>query len=209
MEKENYWSHFAADFEKRNIYVIGKPDLKIVKAKVADQHALGRVLELGCGNGTYSELIAPNADHVLATDFSDEMVCVAQKKLKTISNVRVEKQNCLKTSYEDNSFDTVIMVNLLHIISDPRCALEEAGRVLKPGGKIIILSFTTAGMSLWHKMAMIYRYLRTYGKPPEEGRHLDTKSVRDLLLRSGFAVEETTIIGERCKAIWARGVFSF
>jgi ubiquinone/menaquinone biosynthesis C-methylase UbiE len=207
MEKETYWSHFAADFEKRNIYVIGKPDLGLAKAKVAGQHDLGRVLELGCGNGTYSELIAPRADCVLATDFSDEMVCVAKKKLKNFCNVRVEKRNCLETGYEDNSFDTVLMVNLLHIIPDPRSALEEAGRVLKTGGKIMVLSFTTAGMTLLNKLTMVFRYLRAYGKPPENNRHIDPKSMRDLLLRAGFVVEETTLIGQRCKAVWATGVY--
>ena len=206
MKKEIYWSRFATDFEKRNAYVIGEADFNLVKARVAEQKKLGRVLELGCGNGTYSELIAPQASRVLATDYSDEMVAVAKEKLKPFSNVRVEKRNCFKTGYGDNAFDTVMMINLLHIIPNPLAALEEAARVLKPGGKIMVLSFTTAGMALRHKLSMVYRYLKTYGKPPVDGRHIDTKSMRDLLLRTGFTVEETVLIGRRSKAVWARGV---
>ena len=203
MVKETYWSRFASDFEQRNVYVIGSKDMDLVKQQVADLKNLGKVLELGCGNGTYSSLMVMAAEHVWATDFSDEMVAVAQRQLGKIKNVTVEKQNCFETAYGNNQFDTVVMVNLLHIIPTPGQALEEAKRVLKPGGRMIVLSFTTNGMGMGNKLCMIYRYLRTYGKPPATGQTLSLKSVRDLLVRAGFAVDQASLIGNRSKAVWA------
>ena len=205
MEKEIYWSRFAADFEERNTYVVGSGDMDRVNQAVASQENLGNVLEFGCGNGTYSKLMAPQADHIRATDFSDEMVAETRKRLKNLENVTVEKQNCFETTYEENQFDTVVMINLLHIIPTPRLALKEAKRVLKPGGRMIILSFTTKGMGFWDKLFMFYRYLKTYGKPPESAEHLSPKSVRDLLLRTGFAVDQVSLLGTRSKAVWALG----
>lgn len=203
MEKETYWSRFASDFEERNTYVVGSGDMDLVRQMVADQENLGDVLELGCGNGTYSRVMAAQADSVWATDFSDEMVAVARRRLRKTANITVEKQNCFRTDYEENRFDTVVMINLLHIIPDPGQALKEAIRVLKPGGRMIVLSFTTDGMSLWNKLCMFYRYLKTYGKPPETAQHLSLKSARDLLLRTGFSLDRINLIGSRSKAIWA------
>ena len=207
MHKETYWSRYAADYEKRTAYVVGKQDLDLTRDRVAAQEDLGRVLELGCGSGTYSRLLAARADHVLATDFSDAMVSQAKKNLARYTNVTVEKQNCLQIGYKENSFDTVFIANLLHVIPDSHSALLEAGRVLKPGGKAMVLSYTTKGMGSGQKLAMIFRYLTTYGKPPQGSSRLGPGSIRDMLMRTGFTVEQSVLIGARCKAVWAIGVY--
>lgn len=116
IQKEIYWSRFADDFEERNNYVIGKADLDAMLAKLSKLKELKNVLELGCGNGTYSRIIAKNADQLLATDFSDEMANASEVRLKSISNITVEKANCFNLPYADNSFDTIFMANLLHIV---------------------------------------------------------------------------------------------
>ena len=202
MEKEVYWSRFARDFEARNIYVVGSRDFAAVKEQVASEKDLGRVLELGCGNGTYSEILAREADHVTATDFSDEMLEIATARAEG-SGITVEKQNCLDLSYQKPCFDTVVMINLLHIIPTPELALKEARRVLNENGRIVVLSFTTDGMAFWAKLTMFYRYLKTYGKPPETSRHLTMSSTRSLLSGAGFSVEQACLVGERSKAVWA------
>ena len=136
MEKETYWSEFADDLEEQTNYVVGENDIEVTKTFLAQQQTLGKTLELGCGNGTYSKILIREAEYLTATDFSDEMVAVSKKRLKGIGNISVEKANCFSLSYPDSSFDTVFMANLLHVIPEPEKAVAEGKRVLKKNGKL-------------------------------------------------------------------------
>ena len=201
-QKEIYWSRFANDFEERNNYVIGKSDMDIILNEVSTQKALGKTLELACGNGTYSRILCKNAEALTATDFSDEMVKVATSRLKNFENVRVEKADAFDLKYPQNSFNTVFLANLLHIIPCPENVIEQVKKVLKPGGKIIVLDFGSEGMSIFNKIGMIHRYLKTYGKPPKNGTFLTTRSVANLLKIKGFSIEKTMLAGKKVKAAY-------
>lgn len=202
MEKETYWSKFANDFEERTNYVVGKNDMELIETFLSKQKALGRTLEVGCGNGTYSRILIHEAENLTATDFSDEMVAVAKERLKGVENVSVEKANCFNLSYPDSSFNTVFMANLLHIIRKPEKAVAEGKRVLKKNGKLIVISFTTEGMTFFNKLGMIYRYLKTYGKPSPTAQTLTVQKTRDMVENCGFEIEEAKLIGNKSKAIF-------
>jgi ubiquinone/menaquinone biosynthesis C-methylase UbiE len=202
MEKETYWSKFANDFEERTNYVVGKNDMELIETFLSKQKALGRTLEVGCGNGTYSKILILDAENLTATDFSDEMVAVAKERLKGVENVSVEKANCFNLSYPDSSFNTVFMANLLHIIREPEKAVAEGKRVLKKNGRLIVISFTTEGMTFFNRLGMIYRYLKTYGKPSPTAQRLTVQKTRDMLKNCGFEIEEAKLIGNKSKAIF-------
>lgn len=202
MEKETYWSRFADDFEERNNYVAGKQNIEAVRDVLAEQNLSGKVLELGCGNGTHSAVLAQTADRVFATDFSDQMVAVSAVRLKSLSNVVVEKQNCFSLSYPESSFDSVVMVNLLHIIPTPEQAIDECKRVLKHNGRAVVVSFTTEGVKPLAKAGMIYRYFRTYGKPPAAAQRLTVNKTTSMLAEKGFRVNNARLIGTGMKAVF-------
>ena len=199
---ETYWSRFANDFEERNNYVVGKSDMRIILNEVSKQKGLKSTLELGCGNGTYSKELAKNADKLLATDFSDEMINIAKSKLQSFSNIKVEKADCFNLQYSENNFDTLFMANLLHIIPNPEKAIIESKRVLKKSGKIIVIDLGMEGMTIFNKAGMLYRYLKTYGKPPskKQGQILTVKKIRIILENIGFKIKEAKIIGNKSKA---------
>ena len=201
MEKETYWSKFADDLEERTNYVVGENDMGLIVSFVSDQKALGKTLEVGCGNGTYSKLLIREAEHLTAADFSDEMVAATEKRLKGVENISVEKANCFSLAYPDSSFDTVFMANLLHIIPEPEKAIAEGKRVLKTNGRLIVISFTTEGMTFFSKLEMVYRYLKTYGKPSPTAQKLTMQKARDMLNSCGFKIEEAKLIGDKSKAI--------
>jgi ubiquinone/menaquinone biosynthesis C-methylase UbiE len=205
-EKEKYWSRFANDFEERNNYVVGKSDMKMMLNEVSEQKDLKNTLELGCGNGTYSKVVSKNADRLLTTDFSDEMVSAAKNKLQSFSNIKVEKADCFNLQYPDNSFDTVFMANLLQIIPNPESVITESKRVLKKGGKIIIVSFTLEGMSFFNFIKMLYRYFKTYGKPVTNGRKLTVKNTSEMLRDNGFEIEEAKLVGDKMKAVFVTAI---
>ena len=188
-QKETFWSRFADDFEERNNYVAGKDEIENLKNHLSEIKDLGHTLELGCGDGAFSKVLVNNANYLIATDWSEEMVLAVKHKLAKLSAVEVQKENCMGLSFKDESFDSVFMANLLHVIPNPEKAISECKRVLKPSGRLIILSFTADGMSFFNKLGMIYRYLRTYGKPPKQSTVLTVPKVTKMLEKEGFEVQ--------------------
>lgn len=205
-EKETYWSRFAADFEERTSFVVGNDHIELTKAVLSQQTDLGNTLELGCGTGAYSEILAREARHLTATDFSDEMVAFTKQRFESVANVTVEKANCFSLSYPDSSFDTVVMANLLHVVPEPERAVEGCKAVLKPNGRLLIVSFTTEGMTLFAKLGMIFRYLRTFGKPSPTAHTLTVQKTKTMLSDRGFMVDEARLIGHRSRAIFVNAV---
>jgi len=207
-EKEIYWSRFVTDFEERTNYVVGNDHIELIKAVLSKQTGLGNTLELGCGSGTYSEILARQACHLTATDYSDEMVAFSKQRFENLENVTVEKANCFSLSYPEFSFDTVVMANLLHVVPEPKKAVQECKKVLKRNGRLIIVSFTTDGMAVFSKLGMIYRYLKTFGKPPPAAQKLTVQKTKTILSDCGFKVDQARLIGHRSKAIFVNAVVS-
>lgn len=94
------------------------------------------LLDLGCGAGENSVYFAKNGARCVATDYSPGMVEVALQ-LAAANEVKVEGRmmNAMALDCPDNTFDFVYASNLLHHLPDPRTAILEMHRVLKPGGK--------------------------------------------------------------------------
>ena len=201
--KETFWSRFANDFEKRNNYVAGVTEIEHLKKRLSENKNLGNVLELGCGDGVFTKTVASNSDKMIATDWSDEMVKVAKDNFNQIEILEVKKEDCFNLSFTDNSFDTVFMANLIHVIPTPEKALLECKRVLKPNGKLIILSFTMHGMSFLNKIGMLFRYLKAYGKPPKQSRVLSAQTLSEMLVKENFSIVEIDLIGNDMKSVFA------
>ncbi len=94
------------------------------------------LLDLGCGAGENSVYFARKGARCVAADYSPGMVDVALK-LAAANGVKIEgcTANAMALDFPDNTFDLVYASNLLHHIPDPKLALKEMHRVLKPGGK--------------------------------------------------------------------------
>jgi len=154
--KINKWEKFADSFEEKNNYVAGLENIKLVKNSLSSLSNLGEVLELGCGNGTYTKCFVNSSTHITATDISEDMLSVTRKIFKNTENITIEQADCFNLKYSDNSFDTVFMANLIHIVPDPEALLSECFRVLKNGGKLVVVSFTLHGMTFINQLRIKY-----------------------------------------------------
>ncbi len=94
-----------------------------------------RVLEIGCGTGQLSCLIADNVAELIATDFLEKMIANA-KKHNVSNNILFKVEDGTNLSFEDKSFDCVLIANVLHIVSDSDAVIKEIRRVLKDDGFI-------------------------------------------------------------------------
>lgn len=205
--KETYWSRFAKDFEKRQSFVVGGEIINLVKEELQREGELGLVLELGCGTGLYTGAFKDNSEHILATDFSDEMIEASKKLRGGYDNVEFIKADAKNLDFEKESFDTVVMVNIIHVISDPERVINESARVLKSGGKILIASFALDEMSFLNKIKTGNRYLKTFGKPPgESGKsRITRKKVEAMLEDNGFSLIKSKVLGSKMKSMYIEG----
>jgi ubiquinone/menaquinone biosynthesis C-methylase UbiE/DNA-binding transcriptional ArsR family regulator len=95
--------------------------------------------DLGCGTGQVSELLAPHVAKVIAVDGSTEMVQAARKRLKAAHNVDVRRGDMEALPIDDGQLDAAMVALVLHHVPEPMRALAEMHRVLKRGGRVLIV----------------------------------------------------------------------
>ena len=100
-----------------------------------------RIADLGAGDGTLSRLLARQAESVHCVDNSPRMVQVgrALAKKEQLRNLTYVLGNIEKVPLPDRSIDLALLSQALHHAENPRLALAEAFRILKPGGRLLIL----------------------------------------------------------------------
>ena len=99
-----------------------------------------KILDLCCGSGDLGRIIKKlnKTTTVIGVDFSEEMIKLARKKNK---NITYELQDATNLSFENNSFDFIVMGFGLRNIKEEQKALNEIYRILKPNGKFLHLDF--------------------------------------------------------------------
>lgn len=202
--KETYWSQFTSEFEEKQSQVVGKEILFLMQDELLKENSLGDALELGCGTGLYTEALQKIAKNVVATDFSEDMIVFAQQKRGNFNNVKFQKGDALNLEFDDESFDTVFMANLIHVIGNAERVVQESKRVMKKGGRLIITSFAINEMNFFSRIAMGIRYLKTFGKPSDEASKEKTtkKVIEKLLVDNGFEISKSIVLGNKSKAFY-------
>lgn len=94
--------------------------------------------DLGCGTGQVAAALAPFVTRVIAVDRSGEMLQAARRRLRGAGNVDVRRGDLEALPIADAELDAATLLLVLHHLPDPAAALNEAGRVLRPGGRLLI-----------------------------------------------------------------------
>lgn len=95
--------------------------------------------DLACGTGRTAETLAPFVAQVIAVDGSSAMLDAARQRLGDLPKVEVREGELESLPIEDRVLDAATLFLALHHLSEPGQALEEAFRVLKPGGRLLIV----------------------------------------------------------------------
>ncbi|HZR22439.1 MAG TPA: metalloregulator ArsR/SmtB family transcription factor [Vicinamibacterales bacterium] len=97
------------------------------------------VADLGCGTGQVSAALAPFAERVIAVDGSTAMLHAAKDRLRQFSNVDLRRGDLEALPIDDARVDAAMLTLVLHHIPEPLSAIGEAVRILKPGGRLIVV----------------------------------------------------------------------
>ena len=206
LKKEEYWSKFAHGYDEGVDYIVGKSIQQEIVKRLSEEHNLGDVIEFGCGTGYFTKAIAQNAECVIATDLSDEMLGVARTQLKAFQNITIQKADCENVSFPSGKFDTVFMANVIHFIENPFEALQESYRILKDGGLLLLVDYTGYSMKWFEKMKLGIRFIKKCGMPPRYAQtNLSPDEFSFLVEGAGFTLEKIQLIGEKTKALYLKG----
>jgi ubiquinone/menaquinone biosynthesis C-methylase UbiE len=125
------------------------------------------LLEIGCGMGYDSLEFLKRGVRVTATDLTPNAVHIAKRhfEVEGVQAEDVRTANALDLPFEDNTFDAVWSNGVLHATGDTFRAIQEARRVLKPGGRAIISHF-------YRKPSWMY-FLHVYGRENIEYKEED------------------------------------
>ncbi len=97
------------------------------------------VADLGAGTGTLAMRLAAHVKRVYAVDSSPEMLGALRARASDVANVEVVPGEMESLPLETASVDVAIMLLVLHYVPEPRRALSEAFRVLRPGGRLVVV----------------------------------------------------------------------
>jgi ubiquinone/menaquinone biosynthesis C-methylase UbiE/DNA-binding transcriptional ArsR family regulator len=133
---QQFFSTSAGQWDRMRLELFGRR---------ADTALLGlldeswKVADLGSGTGAISQSIAPFVSQVIAVDESNAMLSAARKRLNGIENVDIRNGRLESLPLADGEVDVALLFLVLHYAPDPVRVIAEAVRVLKPGGRLLVL----------------------------------------------------------------------
>lgn len=143
----------------------------LVKA-VGGKHL--NILDVGTGTGFIALLLAEHGHKVTGVDVAEEMLKQAREKAKRQKlNVKFQSGDADELPFKENVFDVVINRHVFWTMADPEKAAAEWTRVLKPGGKLVIIDGDWNHFSPWK---MIWKVVANITVRLTEGENSSSKS---------------------------------
>ena len=198
---EQFWGDHALVYDTEIDKVIGRASRQAIYDHLLGLRDLGGVVEFGCGPGYFTRAIAQHARHDTAVDIAPAMLDRARANLADVPNVSFKKENCEHTTFPDATFDTVFTANVVQILEHPEPAVGEAYRVLRPGGRLVLLFYSFKELGLYDLFRMLIKFMSRFHGVPY--RHMmSMEEARAMVEKAGFKIEELKLVGGKVKAIY-------
>ncbi len=189
--KVEYWSKGSQRYDKAVERALGGNVRSLINEKLRHEGDLGTVVEFGCGTGYFTKTLAGQAEYVVATDFSDDMLSIAQTRLEGFDNVEFKNENWQNTSFADETFDTIFSGLVLPFVDDKVEVLKESHRILKPAGRMILADPNVQLLRGFRKLRSLFRTIVAWrGNLPSA----NFQSVSDLLGETHFTLVSLDVI---------------
>lgn len=138
-----YFEQVAPQWDQMRSMYVCESDVEAAVLQAAGSGPFERVVDLGTGSGRMLTLLGQNAKMCVGLDLSQNMLNIARANVTKAGLEKVELRHgdIFSTRLPVASADLVIVHQVLHYLNDPAAAIEEAARVVAPGGRLLIVDF--------------------------------------------------------------------
>ena len=138
---EQYFRDNAAQWSAIRSLHVDEAQVETAVAKLVGQ--VDDLLDIGTGTGRLLEVLAPQIRRGLGVDLSREMLGIARANLERagIRHCQVRQADMYALPLDNVSVDAAVIHQVLHFADEPQKAIAEAARVLRPGGRMVIVDF--------------------------------------------------------------------
>ena len=138
-----YFGRHAAEWDRiRKLHVADEAVEAAIRGALADR-PFRSLLDLGTGTGRMLELFGPEIERGVGLDLSHDMLALARARLDRagLRHCSVRQGDIYDLALPKDSFDLIIIHQVLHFLDDSGRAIQEAARVLRPGGRLLVVDF--------------------------------------------------------------------
>jgi ArsR family transcriptional regulator len=168
-----FFESAAGQWEKLREELFGRASYLQALPALLDQR--WTVADLGCGIGQLSAALAPFVARVIAVDRSSDMLQAARRRLRDLPNVEIRRGDLEALPLADGEADAATLLLVLHHLPDPAAALAETARVLRRGGRVMIVDMLPHDREEYrHEMGHVW-----LGFPEDQLRRLLTAASFD------------------------------
>ncbi len=146
-----HWEQVSKSLRKRNIFVVARYEL--ILSLIGDEMKGKKVLDIGCGDGVLSYLLANKGANVIGIDNLKEVIKFAKERCKNLENLNFLVASTYELPFENDSFDYVVSSEVVEHLEQPDKMLSEVKRVWNQKGKVVIttpLKFTENPLDKMH-----------------------------------------------------------
>jgi ArsR family transcriptional regulator len=137
---QHFFAAAAGQWDRLRTELFG--DEFATRALIGLMPATWTVADLGCGTGLMLASLAPHVERVIGVDASEEMLAAARARLEGVANVDLRRGSAESLPIETSSVDAATMMLVLHHLPSPGAAIAEAARILRPGGRLLVVDMT-------------------------------------------------------------------
>ena len=142
-DAQSYFERNAARWDEIRSLYVSEANVEAAILSAAGAGPFERMIDLGTGAGRMLALLGPKAKDAIGLDLSQQMLNVARLHVTEagLQGVELRHGDIFATRLPDRSADLVVVHQVLHYLSDPASAVIEAGRLVAPGGRLLIIDF--------------------------------------------------------------------